>query len=270
MTTQSHRAFKLGTTSFIYPDHIVPNVERLGAHFEEIELLIFESMPDDALPPEQDIQKLVSLSQALDVGYNVHLPLDVSLTNPDPQQRIHARERIVQVMNLTRPLNASTHTLHLDYNGPASGPEDVRAWQKRAAHSLDALFKEGIDPRQISVETLNFPFEFVDPLIREFDLQVCLDMGHILKYGYDLERTFDAHRERISVIHLHGVDMNGTYFKDHLSLDRLPDEVLLRVIALLEKYSGVVSIEVFNLGNLERSLTVLNTHFEGLGSFVHK
>jgi len=33
--------FKLGTTSFIYPDGYVPNVKMLGPYMDEIELLFF-------------------------------------------------------------------------------------------------------------------------------------------------------------------------------------------------------------------------------------
>ncbi len=35
--------FRLGTTSFIYPDHYLPNVKMLGPYLNEIELLLFES-----------------------------------------------------------------------------------------------------------------------------------------------------------------------------------------------------------------------------------
>ena len=37
--------FKLGTTSFIDPGPIVDNVKKLGLVFDEIELLVFESLP---------------------------------------------------------------------------------------------------------------------------------------------------------------------------------------------------------------------------------
>ena len=50
------KRFKLGTTSFIFPDHIIPNVRKLGAFFDEIELLVFESQPEDVLPSNEDVQ----------------------------------------------------------------------------------------------------------------------------------------------------------------------------------------------------------------------
>ena len=79
--------FRLATTSFIYPDDYVPNVRLLGAFVDEIELLVFES---DALPSEHTVRELASLSREQAVGYNVHLPLDVSIGHGDSHRR--ARE----------------------------------------------------------------------------------------------------------------------------------------------------------------------------------
>jgi len=62
------RVFRLGTTSFIYPDHILPNVRKTGALFEEIEILVFESIPETVLPQKTEIAELAALSRDLDVG----------------------------------------------------------------------------------------------------------------------------------------------------------------------------------------------------------
>ena len=67
--------FKIGTTSFIYPDHIIPNVKILGRYLDEIELLLFESTPD-SLPSKEEITTLATLATELDLTYHIHLPLD--------------------------------------------------------------------------------------------------------------------------------------------------------------------------------------------------
>ena len=56
------RPFRLGTTSFIYPDHIIPNVQKIGRFFDEIELLVFESSPKGVLPSREEIRVLEQLS----------------------------------------------------------------------------------------------------------------------------------------------------------------------------------------------------------------
>ena len=70
--------FRLGTTSFIYPDHYLPNVKMLGPYLNEIELLLFESAYD-SLPSKHEIKELSILAEEFDITYDIHLPIDISL-----------------------------------------------------------------------------------------------------------------------------------------------------------------------------------------------
>ena len=79
--------FKICTTSFIYPDHYIPNVKMLGPYMDEIELLLFESQAVDSIPSNAVIAELGHLGREFDLSYNVHLPTDVSLTDLDPAQQ---------------------------------------------------------------------------------------------------------------------------------------------------------------------------------------
>ncbi len=54
------------------------------------------------------------------------------------------------------------------------------------------------------------------------------------------------------------------YIKDHTSLDRSPPKALNDYLAILEKFTGVVSLEVFNLNNLNRSLSQLSKWFDNI------
>jgi hypothetical protein len=56
-----------------------------------------------------------------------------------------------------------------------------------------------------------------------------------------------------SIIHLHGFQ-NGI---DHLGIDRLAVPSLELIFSRLHDYHGIVSIEVFSIGDLKRSLTTL-------------
>ena len=49
--------------------------------------------------------------------------------------------------------------------------------------------------------------------------------------------------------------------KDHTSLDRLPEKYMSQIQTMLNNYTGVVSLEVFNLENLNLSLTWLSKFF---------
>jgi sugar phosphate isomerase/epimerase len=256
--------FKLCTTSFIYPDHIIPNIRKLGRRFDEIELLVFESMPIQVLPTESDIAELVQLSRTLDVTYNVHLPLDICLTDPDAKNRQAGVKRLAHIMELCRPLAASTHTLHLDYTMPDQSTASVKKWQRHVFDAMDRLVAAGVDPETISVETLDYPFDFLEETIDRVGVRVCLDIGHALCHGYDPDEIFKKHMDRVAVIHLHGVDMLKIPAKDHVSLDRMPPDRWSAIKCILDTYDGVVSVEVFDLTRLLRSLEFLGRYYTGM------
>lgn len=265
------RLFKLGTTSFIVPDHIVPNVEFLGPYFDEIELLVFESKPSEVIPPKQDVKRLQELSEEYDLSYNIHLPVDIDLAHPDKKMRQRACDTMVKVFERFDSLTVSTHTLHLAMDRhvweQGDPKEAVKQWQQNAWSGVDQLLKSGIHPETISVETLDYPFEYVEPIIKAFGLKVCIDAGHQIKYGYDLENTFEISKGLTPLIHLHGVDVADDARRDHLGLDVLPRDVLTRVKKLLSTYDGVVSLEVFGRDKLIRSLSVLTRWFYPIPEF---
>ncbi len=89
--------------------------------------------------------------------------------------------------------------------------------------------------------------------MKEFDFSICLDIGHILISGYPLEVYFEKYLADTSIIHLHGFQ-DGT---DHLGIDRLPASSLELIFSALRDYQGVLSLEVFSLEDLRKSLMVL-------------
>lgn len=265
MTSIQKRRFKLATTSFIVPDHIIPNVEKLGPYFDEIELLVFESMPEDVIPSKDEVKRLLELSQEYNLSYNIHLPIDINPTDTAPEKRRQACDTLIKIKQRFASLPISTHTLHLPmsravWSDPGSR-DRIHQWQEDAFSGMNMLLSSGIDISDISIETLEYPFEHVEPLIDTLDLGVCLDAGHLIKYGYDVERTFDTHHQKIPLIHLHGVDMTDPQKKDHLALDRLPVKILEKLMQKLGAYEGVVSLELFHKDKLIPSLAVLSNWF---------
>ncbi len=286
---KTKRLFRLGTTSFIYPDHIIPNVRKTGAFFDEIELLVFESMPGAVLPTRTQIAELACLSRDLGVGYNVHLPTDVSLTGNAAKDRQKAADTFARVVELCAPLSPSTHTLHLemDFESASSGAmpdtestsnadellrrrdkKDVSAWQERARDGLDRLIPLLGDPRVVSLETLDYLPALLQPLAEAHDVGICIDAGHHFLYDYDLAHSFKMFKDRLALVHLHGVACSPTGKKDHTSLDHLAPSQMHLVRSLLAGYEGTVSLEVFNRQNLNRSLTVLSDMFYDIPSHL--
>ncbi len=262
------RHFKLGTTSFIVPDHIIPNVIKLGPFFDEIELLVFESRPLDVLPSKSEIKTLDTLSRDLNLTYNIHLPVDVSLTSDSAEKRQKASDALLRVIHLFSPLNPGTHTLHLEMPaGLKTNPgntEPIIQWQRNAYQGLKGLLAHVSDPAKICVETLDYPFCRIESLVEQFNLSICLDLGHQIRYCHDFLQAFDTHGSRIPIIHLHGVDFSGGTAKDHRALDTLPESGFQKVKKILKLFTGVVSLEVFDLETLNRSLKFLSRHFQNI------
>jgi sugar phosphate isomerase/epimerase len=257
--------FKLATTSYIYPDEIIPNVVRLGPFFDEIELVLFESKRADSNPDPVKIDHLIALSKLHQLGFNIHLPLDISLGDECDDVRTHGTSIAKTVIEQTLPLNPSLYTLHLDFINPPILPlrkggeggffqeNDIEAWRLRVSRSLKEILNNGIEAKRISIETLAYPFEWIEDTVNQFGFSICLDIGHILTHGYDLRHYLKTYLPRTSIIHLHGFH-NGL---DHLGIETLTEPDLDLILSALRHYHGIVSIEVFSINELKSSLTIL-------------
>ncbi|QTA89755.1 cobamide remodeling phosphodiesterase CbiR [Desulfonema magnum] len=244
--------FRLGTTSFIYPDNYIPNVRMLGPYVDEIELLMFESA-EEGLPSKHEIKTLSRMAEEFDLTYNVHLPTDLSLTDNDPSAAHLAVEAIQRVIDLTAPLSPSTHTLHLPYDENSQEREVVERWQETAYKNVACLLDTGISSESLSIETLDYPFEWVESIIDTFQLPICIDIGHFILYKIPFDFVYNKYYQTTSIIHLHGVKDN----QDHIALNHLSEADMSLVMGILEAFSGVVSLEVFSYDNLKDSLMFL-------------
>ena len=259
--------FRLGTTSFIYPDHYVPNVQMLGLHFDEIELLMFESRWPDSLPSRETIDALAVLSAEMDLGYNIHLPTDVSLADADAVERGRAVAVLGQFIRATAPLSPSAYALHLPFEGYPADPGGVERWQAAAAEGLDDLLKTGVRSDLLAVETLDYPFAWAAPLVEAFGLSICMDIGHLILHGIDPAAFFHRYRKNIRLIHLHGVrfsegqNSGDGAGQDHVGLDEMAPAHFPSIMEILKTFDGVVSIEVFSYRHLVPSLRVLEEYW---------
>ena len=249
--------FRIATTSFIYPDDYVPNVEMLGPYFDEIELLLFESLPPDALPGAAVIAELAHLAEKYDLTYNVHLPIDISISDPHRSKQKRAIDTILNIIDLTTPLSASGYVLHIPYSGNAFETASIKRWQDQALSNLRKILAAGIQPDTIWVETLDYPCELLTDIIDELGLKICLDLGHLLLHGYDIKSAFDDYRAKTAAIHLHGFKHNC----DHLELTALSDDDIEPLLWILSQFSKTVSLEVFSFAKLQASLAFLEKHW---------
>lgn len=245
--------FRLSVPSFIYPADYATNVRRLGSYVDEIELLFFES-DNRSLPSAAQIRELVDLAAQRLITYNIHLPIDLDLVSGNRSSIKYAVEKLSLLIDRVAPLSPTTHTLHLQCDVANTNPEGIEAWQTRTIRSLEDLLRRATIPsRSISIETLDYPPAWFAPIIEELDLAVCVDVGHVLRYGFDLQETLSMFGRRIEIFHLHGV-ADG---KDHLCLDKLDPMAQQTMQRHLSHFKGSVSLEMFSFERLRDSLPCL-------------
>lgn len=242
--------FKIGATSYIYPDHMVPNVKMLAPFLDEIELLLFESVLPDSIPSKNEINALHEISKEHGTTYNIHLPADIFPGSSNYADRLCFVETVLNIIDHTLILSPSTYTLHLPYPDDSDKTGCDKIWLNNVYDSMEKLIESGVESKTISIETLEYPFEWIDDIISDFNFSVCIDVGHLLQNGYNVERVFKNYLDITSIIHLHGVK-NG---HDHLALDKLLREDIKTLIKYMHGFTGTVSIEVFSFDNLLSSL----------------
>ncbi len=242
--------FRLSTTSYILPEAILPNVRFLAEYFDEIELVFFESGREDNLPGVGEVREMARMASQLDISYNVHLPADLFLAEPDRGARRRFCDSALRFYERTLPLCPTCHILHLDSRRADGGVEaDVSAWSERVCDSLGFLRAEGMDLGRVAVENLEYPPLRLLPFMNAFELRLCLDIGHMLRYGHDIGEAASQFFDQVVMAHLHGVE-NG---KDHRAVSHIADGQWKTVCGFLQNYRGGLSLEVFSLGDLVAS-----------------
>ena len=243
--------FRLGTTSYILPAAIQHNIRFLGPCLDEVELVLFESGGEDNLPSTGEIQEMVRVAHELDFSYNVHLPTDLFFGDPDPLVRKQACLTALRFYRRTLPLEPTTYVLHLDRRGTdGRGIQDRESLLNWLSESLETLVEHGMDPSLAAVENLDYPLEWIGPMVEAMGMTFCLDIGHILIYGFDLEKYFENYLDKTTMIHLHGI-LDG---KDHRGLEGISKEDWEVILRALHDFKGGVSLEVFSLEDLRSSM----------------
>ena len=256
----ARRPFRVGVTSYVYPDEILPNVEALAGRVDDIELILFESADASNLPSPEVIARLAELGQQHNLTYTVHFPIDRALGSPVAEERRLMRQQMETIVRLVQPLPVSGYILHFEGITADADAQRVANWQHDIAVELRQFFAaaDRPAPEKFCVENLGFPFAWCDPLLAEFGLSVCADVGHLWRYGAAVDDFFRAYLPRIRVIHLHG-ERDG---RDHLPLTALAPDRLDDLLRRLDGFSGVVTLEVFEYDAARLSVEKLTSCLE--------
>ena len=248
--------FRLGTTSYILPDEILPNLRYLCALVDDVELVLFESDEFSNMPSAEDARKMASIGREFDLTYTVHLPLDIAFGSADEEERMSSVGKCRRVIERMSPVHPFAWILHLHGDRRGEIPSgDMERWNGQNRRSLAELLAGRPEPSKICVETLDYDFQHVAALVEDFNLSVCLDIGHLLMNGRNVMIHLDRWMPRARVFHLHGVNPQGT---DHCHLGYLPEELLKDLAARLPlEEERVLTMEIFGQDDFARSLAVI-------------
>ncbi len=253
--------FRVGTTSYIIPDDILPNIDFLKERVDDVELLLFESDEMSALPSAEDIERLGRIGKEHDLSYSIHLPLDVYLGHVDGDVRERSVGKCRRVMELMKVLEPSAYVMHaeagerVDVNGFSDAgkrgfAENVRASIERLLASTD------VPPSGICVETLDYPIALLAGVIDSLGLSVTLDIGHLELFGFSVEEHLERYLPLARVFHMHGIK-DG---KDHKGLQYMRSETLDMVMRALHDAPDpkrVFTMEIFSEPDFRSSCETL-------------
>ena len=253
----SNFSFRLGTTSYIIPDDILPNARYLAGKTKDIELILFE-MADgpNNLPAPEVIRELSQIAKQYDMTYTVHLPLDLKLGERG-SERDQSLVKAKRVMDCTRQLDPWAYVLHLDGRSVRTSTDaDVLArWQDQSVRALEIAAEWAGGMEKLAVENLeNYPLDFIDPVLERVAVSRCVDIGHLWLDGLDPLPYLQAALPRTRVVHMHGLAE-----RDHRSLAFMPQEKVRAVWDELVRldYKGVLTLEIFSEEDFLSSLDVI-------------
>lgn len=247
-------AFRLGIPSYVLPADILPNVEAFAPCVDDIELTLFESPDKSPLPSPETIERLKTLARQHELTYTVHFPIDRKLGDESIETGKAFQQNILAIIRLMRPLAPFAWILHLDGIVPEATKQEVGLWQKRISALLPEIIAQAGDPEMICIENLRYPFEWCAGLLDSFKLGACIDIGHLLATGADVRAHLKRFLPKCRVIHLHGAREG----KAHQTVDVIPINDFRQYLDDLAGFKGVLTVELFNLRDVESSIKFIN------------
>ena len=253
MTLKSKSTWRLGTTSYIIPDHILPNLHYLQDKVDDVELILFESGEQSSIPDASQVRLMQSLAKDSGLSYTVHLPLDLYPGARDEALRRTCTETWKRIVGLMQPVDPVGWVVHL--NDPPRDEDFLPAWQEQCRKSLEELSRE-VEPGLLCIENLDYDHELIWPWVLEMGFSLCMDLGHLQVRGEDLPACLDRWLDHVRIIHLHALNSEG---RDHTGLQHMDRDLLAWLLSSFDSKTRplVVTLEIFSSKHFQGSLKAI-------------
>ena len=230
----------------------------------EVSMDITHIIPGSITP--KTIAQLTELKDEFGHSYTIHLPFwSVELASFNEPVRRGSVESIMDAIRLAELLEPEYYVLHS--TGPLAAEFSKLNFSKAMVNVIctamsvfsgrsveEILTKTEIEPRQIAVENIEFPFEITRHIIDDYVLRICFDTGHLLTKFCGDESVFEfyqEHKDRITELHLNDGSYNEVegvaIHEDHLALGtgELPVREFLQEL-LKDDFDGPMIFELTN------------------------
>ncbi len=244
MNFKQRYPFRIGCTSYVLPDELLPNVEYMADKVDDIELVLFESNKWSNMPDAPTISSMQHIADKNDITFSVHFPIDCRAGAADPAESHKFLTWVTDIIRLTKNLPVSGYLLHLEGLEDEKNDTEVKRWKT----VTDSFCREVLETVHVAADSICIENLGYDPLLHrqlidKYHFSHCVDLGHLWKYHPDWLGYCKQVIAATRIIHLHGVD--GT--TDHRSLEHhTQQDQLQQLIPVLRNFTGVVTLEVFS------------------------
>lgn len=245
----------LGAASYIIEAGIAENIAHLGGLVDDVQLTLFDGPFGSNIPSPRETAEIQAAARGLGVTISAHMPASIDLGSPDASVRAESAELFRRTVGAIEPMEPSVYVLHASVTPVA--PQLVSEWIEREAAELSRLIGMLDSPRQIAIENVEPSFSVERGLIAELDTSVCVDVGHLVMHGLDVEPFAAEWAHRCTAVHVHGSKPGGP---DHRSLAEMDPRELADVFAIFERigFSGVMTMEVFGMDDFTSSMDAVH------------
>lgn len=238
--------WRIAAPSFVWPGKVGENCYLLQDLVDEVAIVLFEK---DACLAYTD-KDLPSDLNSLNLTYHVHLPLDLTWSLGG----IRVFEEVKLLYNKVAYLKPWGFVLH----PPNSKKAFYSFYQAWIDHGFQGsqLILENIEANDL----VNMWSE-----IEKTGCSICLDIGHLLAYGQENILSLPGLYQRVSLVHLYGLEMEGR----HMSLAHLSSEgkdILQSILGRISK-DCVIVLELFDPDSFHESLNIFYDWFRNGLSF---
>ena len=245
---------RFGGTSWVIPGSFAENLRVLAEDIGDMELVLFDTPQASNIPSAAEVRELASFCRKLDMTCTVHFAQDIC-ASASLADRTKTEDSALRLMDLFAPLYPFAWIVH--FCGERRGPSpsaDMARWLDHTQRSAARLAAAAGDSHKICAETLDYDFDLIYDLIKGAGLSVCLDVGHLVKYGFDARAKVREYIADARVLHIHGVRPDGT---DHIDLSYFDPELFEFLMAAAgDGKERVATMEVFE-GDYAKSLAAL-------------